>query len=473
MGLIKHAPTFVAGVRCEPEGDANKIISLDGQIEIPSAVTTASQLREALRYAESSQEKLHKTSLEERVEVVKLVLKEAAKYREEMSWGLAKFRGLVSKDTHWMCDLLINWSEQVDELVSAVWGLGAKSTKPIQYKSRFMGNLSFRSKGTAALITSSTMDGPPGIAAISHAILSGTHVIVRPSWKDLTTHFMFEILHANGLDHYGQMVRWPSSDPQTMSLNRQLIQNVEQGIVFSSDETFAQLIQGMGDDFASHSVLTQKLHKYGTGLPLVIVTGETDLDEAARLIFLGARRGNGKFCLSHSPVLVHESIHSSLLEKLSKLSHGIKVGDLLNRETERGQWEPEDLVGLKKLAQRFGGNVVQGSFGENSMDVLIIDDVPSTSSCLYREYPGTLLALVPFTNLDEAVSVAQKSLKENRREAWTAVNVFSGEKDYKELICRVDSYHFLRGGITSEPKFLLPHQGRYFAFDLSRRLTTE
>jgi hypothetical protein len=107
------------------------------------------------------------------------------------------------------------------------------------------------------------------------------------------------------------------------------------------------------------------------------------------------------------------------------------------------------------------------------MDVLILEDVSSSSPCLYQEYPGTLLALIPYTSRDEAVTIAQKSLEKNNREAWTAVNVFSSDKDYKEFTYQIDSYHFLRGGITSEPKFLLPHQGRYFAFDLSRRLTTE
>lgn len=474
MGLIKEIPSFVAGVRCDPDSGKNqKFVESDlsdEKIAIPSAVTTASQVREALRYAEQSQQKLIRTSIDERAEIVKLVLKESAKYREEIAWGLAKFRGLVSKDSHWMCDLLINWSEQVDDLVEAVWGIGHNSSRRIQYHDRFMGNLSFRSRGQAALITSSTMDGPPGIAAICHAILSGTHVIVRPSWKDVATHFMFEVLHNHKLHHYAQLVRWPSTGEDTMSLNQQLIRNVKQGIVFSSDKTFEELMQGFSED---RVLLSQRIHKYGTGLPLVIVTDDTDLDKAAETIFLGARRGNGKFCLSHSPVLVQKNSYKSLLDKLIRLSMELKEGDLLNREVEKGRWEQEDLRGLSRLASQFGGNIAQGTFGKTSMDMLILEDVPPNSPCLYQEYPGTLLALIPFSTREEAIEIAQKSLAKNNREAWTAVNVFSSSHDYKEFSYLIDSYHFLRGGITSEPKFLLPHQGRYFAFDLTRRLTTE
>jgi len=218
--------------------------------------------------------------------------------------------------------------------------------------------------------------------------------------------------------------------------------------------------------------LCKKIHKYGTGLPLVIVTGDADLDIAAERIFLGARRGNGKFCLSHGPVLVQENIYKTLLNKLIKMSQDLKVGDILNRDVERGEWEPEDLHGLSRLATSFGGKIAQGQFSERSMDVLILEDVSPSSPCLYQEFPGTLLALIPFKTTEEAVSIAQKSLKENNREAWTALNVFSSPADYDEYSYSIDSYHNLKGGITSQPKILLPHQGKYFAYDLSRRLAT-
>ena len=107
------------------------------------------------------------------------------------------------------------------------------------------------------------------------------------------------------------------------------------------------------------------------------------------------------------------------------------------------------------------------------MDLVVLEDVSSSSPCLYQEFPGTLLALIPYENRDEAIQIAQRSLPENHREAWTAVNVFGSDEDYQEFVYDIDAYHFLRGGVTSEPKFLLPHQGRYFAFDLTRRTTVE
>ena len=159
MGLIKQIPTFVAGVRCDAEAgsEENLVKSLDGKIAIPSAVTSASQLREAIRYASKCQEKLNRTSLEERMEVVKLVFKEVIRYREEIVWGLAKFRGLVAQDSHWMCDLIDKWSGQVEELATLIWGVDKNGPQKVHFKDGSSVQMNFRSRGEAALITSSTI----------------------------------------------------------------------------------------------------------------------------------------------------------------------------------------------------------------------------------------------------------------------------------------------------------------------------
>ncbi len=472
MGLVKLLPCYIAGTRVEIDETGPRpstVVSLDGKEMIPAVTTTATQLRQALRHGEVCQKILNRTSIEERVGVVKLILKEYANYRKEIAWALAKFRGLPVKDSQWMCDLLMVWSEQVDELVASVWGLGGEEYRRVAFRDKILGKVSYKSKGYAALITSSTMDGPPGIAAICHAILSGTHLIIRPSWRDVVVHFMFEILHEHKLDQYCQLVRWQSTSVEAMELNRQLIRNVQQAIVFCSDRTYRELIAGNRDEDREH--LARKIHKYGTGLPLVIVTEAADLDQAAEAIFIGARRGNGKFCLSHSPVLVDRKIYPALLKKLVTLSAQLKTGDLLDPATERGQWEADDIKSLKNLLASFGGRVAQGEFQTHSMDVIILDDVPQNSPTLYQEFPGTLLALIPFDKNDEAVALAQKSLSMNQREAWTAVNVFGSPEEYEEFTKSIDSFHFLHAGITSEPRFLLPHQGRYFSFDLTRRQT--
>ncbi len=480
MGLIKHLPLYIGGVRIDHDEDqeVQSVLSLDAKSKVSAMAANASQIREALRFSVASQKRLDRTTLQERMDVVKLVLTEYAKFRKEIAWGLAEFRGLATQDSEWMCDLLIQWSQQVEELVSSVWGLGGEDAKRVLFKDQLMGLVGFRSRGQGALITSSTMDGPPGVAAICHAILSGTHMIIRPSWRDVVSHFMFQVLHEHKLDYYCQLVRWQSEGPEAMAFNRQLISNVKQGIVFCSDKTFDELMSGVSEKDATGNYRSkahsgyQKINKYGTGLPLVIVSKEADLDASIENIFVGARRGNGKFCLSHTPVLVDRKIYPALLEKLVERSKRVKSGDLHDRTVERGLWEAEDIRSLKSVLPSFGGRVAYGEFYGNSMDVIILEDVPQNSPCLSQEFPGTLLALIPYDRNEDAIAIAQRSLLVNNREAWTAVNIFGSTEEYEAFCSAIDSFHFLRKGITSEPRFLLPHQGRYFAFDLTRRQTT-
>lgn len=468
MGLIEQLPCYIAGKRIDVENSSRTIDSLDKKDRIPIAPVSSSQLRKALRFADEAQERLYKTSLKERMEVAKFLLHEyGTKYRPQICWGLAKFRGLVAKDAAWMSDILLKSTEELELFVDAVFGMDRSFKKDIKNGDKVLSELRYKSAGKGALIFSSTMDGPPAGTALAHTILSGTHVILRPSWRDVATHFLLDILVENNLGDYAQLVRWPSEGEDTVALNKQLIRNVDQTIVFCSDETFVELMAQV--ELGEARYLDKKVIKYGKGLPLTIVQPGVDLDDAAGLILEGARLGNGKFCLSHCPVLVNKACYQELLDRLTTLSSQLKAGDPLDMTTDLGRWEGTEVTQLEKYLPSFGGNVACGNFEGSSMDVVVLKGVPQNSPCLYSEFPGTLLALIPYESLDEAIQIARSSLKQNHRKAWTAVNIFANQEDFTILRNNIDSFHFLNGGITALPKFILPHQGSYFAIDLMRR----
>jgi hypothetical protein len=471
MGLIKQLPCYIAGSRVgiDDSEDVLMVNSLDGKDSIQSIATSPSQLRKCLRFAETSQLRLNKTPLPERLEVAKLVMKNYKKYTEQVIWGLTRFRGLVAKDVQWMIDLNDIWGEQLESLVEIVFGNNNLLARDIKFGACVYGKLHYRSKGEAALICASTMDGTPAIASICHAIISGTHLILRPSWRDTVTHFMFETLLENNLGHYAQLVRWPSSAENSMALNKQLVHNVKQAIVFCSDETFKELVGGLEDD---DGFVTKKIKKYGTGLPLIIVSENTDLDKAAENVLEGGRLGNGKFCLSHSPILVKKEIYEEFTKKIVARATQLKSGDPSDLNTEKGYFDDEEIAQLSRAVKNFGGTRAHGTIGQ-SMDVLILRDVPIHSSCLHQEFPGTLLALIPYESTEQAIEIAQRSLKINHREAWTAVNIFGDTQLFDELSNRIEAYNFLRGGITAKPRILFPHQGNFFSFDLVRRMAVE
>lgn len=459
-------PSYIAGSRLLPEASAPRLRSLDGEHELSVLETSQVQLRRALRYADECQARLLTTPLAERIEAARLVTREYARRADEVCWALAHFRGLTCSDARWMCEVNVRWAEQFDTLSGVMFG----GTGHV----RGAGELSWRSKGKACLFSSSTMDGPAAVVALCHAMLSGTHLIMKPSYRDAATHLAFDTLLEHGLGHYAQLVRWPSEHPEAPQLNRQILSNVAQSVIFSANETYLELLNGAAEPGSdAWEALHQRSKRYGTGLPLALVSAQADLERAARDLVEGARLGGGRFCLSTCPVLVERSCHDALLERVVEHARKLRRGSPLAEATQLSSHDPALAGGLRAALRGFGGRLAHGEIRDGDMDVMVLADVPESSPALHRELPGPVLALIPVHDLTQAAAVATTSLRRNQRDAWTAMVMFAAEAECRELERVVPSFRYLHGGVVAQVKLLLPHQGSYFALDLMRRVSFE
>lgn len=469
---VTMLPSFIAGTRIDPDGAAPRIRSLDGTHELVVAETSPVLLRKALRHADGCQSRLAATTLEQRIEAARFVMHEYDQIAGQASLLLARFRGLSSRDARWMCQVNLRWAEQLDVLASLMFG-GAIE-REVECRGRHIGALRFQSKGKACLFSSSTMDGPAAVVALCHAMVSGSHLLLRPSFRDPATHLAFEIMYRNRLDDYAQLVRWRSDAADAPLLNRQLLANVGQAVIFSSNETFRQLLDGAAAPGSNDwDALHTRCRRYGTGLPLAVVTPGCDLESAARDLVEGARLGGGRFCLSTGPVLVDRSIHEELAHCVVERAKRLRPGSPLDEATDLSSHEAENVEGLRAAVRGFGGTPLFGEIRQTDMDVIVLADVPTTSSALYREVPGPVLSLIPVTGLEQATEIASSALRRNGREAWTAIAVFGSDDDFAGVQQRIDSFRYLRGGVVAQVKLLLPHQGSYFALDLMRRVSVE
>jgi len=437
------------------------------------ASVSASQLRAALRFAATCQPQLARAPIEERVAVAKLLLSEYAKRRNEIAWGLAQFRGQTVRDTFWMCDEIENWACALNEFVTVVFGRPEPFTD-VRRPGSGGGRIQWQSRGTASVFASSTMDGPPVVTLLCHAILAGTHVILRPGWKDVVSHIAFDILHDNALANYAQLVRWDSDSVNSPLLCRALLTGAAQNLLFSSDETFQQ-IMGMaaGGDPARYHELLLKSRRYGTGLPLVVVTSRCDVRKAAHDLVAGCRLGGGRFCLSTTPVLVEECCREELASSLVDVASALQAGDLLDFNTELCRHDPHQTAAIRDLLGSFGGSRIYGSIDDQHSDIVIVVDVKAESPCLHREIPASVLCLIPYGGTDEAVEIALGALRKNHREAWTALGIHGSMDDAQFLAEHIPAFRVLHGGVPAEGGLLMPHQGSYFVQELMRRVTFE
>ncbi|MET0343812.1 MAG: aldehyde dehydrogenase family protein [Polyangiales bacterium] len=473
MGVaLESLPSFVAGARVLPEASSARIRSLDGAHELPVAETSPASLRRALRFAEQSQARLRNIPLHDRLEAARLVVRDYERRSPEACWALAHFRGITLADARWMCQLNARWAENFDDLVAIMFDGG--ETRELWMRGRHVSQLSWHSRGAAALFSSSTMDGPAAVVALCHAMITGTHLILKPSFRDAATHLAFETLHAHGLHAYAQLVRWRSDAPDAAQLNRSLLAGVAQSVVFSSNETYRALIDDATPPRTPEwEALQMRTKRYGTGLPLGIVTANADLDAAARDLVEGARLGGGRFCLSAGPVLVERSHHDVLVERVVARARALRGGPLLAEGTDLSAHDRDTAAALRTVVRGFGGATAYGAIRDTDMDVIVLGDVPVSSTALYREVPGPVLALIPIEGLAAAEAIAAASLRQNGREAWTAVAVFGNEVEFVDVQARVAAYRYLRGGVVAQVNLLLPHQGAYFALDLVRRVSVE
>jgi acyl-CoA reductase-like NAD-dependent aldehyde dehydrogenase len=474
MGVTR-LPIFVAGKAIQPGVGAPVALDLDRDVTLPTAEVTPALMREAIRYAEASQAKLAETTMAERLATARLVLRAYAARRADVAWGLARFRGQVERDTAWMCDLVARWADELDDFLRALAaGEGDELAYEVTSSYDRYGKVRWTSRGVGALFCAATMDGPAAVTALCHGILSGTHIVMRPSWRDAVTHFAFETLHEHGLDHYAQLVRWRTDAPDAPTLGKILLTQAAQGLIFSSNETYATLLSSVAESGSEGwQELARKCRRYGTGLPLNVVTPGADLAAAARDLVAGARLGGGRFCLSTTPVVVVGEVYDALVDAVVAEAKKLRGGALTDPATELGRCDPDELNALKAGLATFGGDVAYGDLHASHMDVVVLRDVPKSSPSLYRELPITTLALIPVATLEEGAQIARFALRRNHREAWTAVSVHGDEAAFATIARGIPSYRYLRGGIVAEGKLLLPHQGTYFALDLMRRVTHE
>jgi hypothetical protein len=172
-------------------------------------------------------------------------------------------------------------------------------------------------------------------------------------------------------------------------------------------------------------------------------------------------------------VLVDQRCHDALVSRVIELTRELRRGPVLADTTQLSAHDPAETNALRGVLRSFGGTTVFGEVREGDMDVVVLANVPVGSSALYRELPGTALALVPVEGLEHALTVAAGALRQNAREAWTAVVIFGSPQEFERLHAQLPAYRYLRGGVVSRVKLLLPHQGAYFALDLMRRVTLE
>src|SRR5690554_779 len=160
-----------------------------------------------------------------------------------------------------------------------------------------------------------------------------------------------------------------------------------------------------------------------------IVLDDADLDAAVRGAFAGIFYNNGQCCTAGSRLLVHESVHDALLEKLVERASFMQPGEPLDLKRRMGpvisEEQLERVIGYIQKGRAEGAELVTGGERlqyENGWWVqpTVFRGVTEQQTIAQEEIFGPVLATIPFSDDDEAIAIANRSMYGLAAGVWTS-----------------------------------------------------
>ncbi|MFJ3779020.1 aldehyde dehydrogenase [Streptomyces sp. NPDC090075] len=158
-----------------------------------------------------------------------------------------------------------------------------------------------------------------------------------------------------------------------------------------------------------------------------IVFEDADLAAAANGVIAGIFAAAGQTCIAGSRALVHQTVYDELVERVVARARTIKLGNPLDDATEmgpvcfRGQWEK--VQHYVRLAQKDGGEIVTGGSdggrGGLFFEPTVVTGLPNSSAVAQEEIFGPVLTVIPFSDTDEAVEIANDTQYGLAAGIWT------------------------------------------------------
>ncbi len=159
-----------------------------------------------------------------------------------------------------------------------------------------------------------------------------------------------------------------------------------------------------------------------------VVFADADLELAANGSIAGIFGASGQTCMAGSRLLVEESVHDALLERIAKRTREIKLGDPLLPETEMGPVanEPQYRKVLEYIdvARQDGARLVYGGAGESGLggffvQPTILADVTNQMRIAREEVFGPILSVMKFRDEEEAIRIANDTRFGLAAAVWT------------------------------------------------------
>jgi acyl-CoA reductase-like NAD-dependent aldehyde dehydrogenase len=162
-----------------------------------------------------------------------------------------------------------------------------------------------------------------------------------------------------------------------------------------------------------------------------IIFGDADLDRAVPGAVSGIFAASGQTCIAGSRLLLHRSVHDEVVERLLAMVKSARIGDPSLSDTQVGPVTTREqrakILGHIDRARGSGAECVHGGgtpqiagFEEGwFVEPTIFTGVDNSMPIAREEVFGPVLAIIPFDDEDEALSIANDSPYGLAAGVWT------------------------------------------------------
>ena len=154
------------------------------------------------------------------------------------------------------------------------------------------------------------------------------------------------------------------------------------------------------------------------GKDAIIVDREADLEAAATGVVQSAFGFQGQKCSACSRLIVDESVHDELLEKIVELTKALKIGLATEADTNMtaviNQKSFDKALEAIETGQNEGGKLIVGGSGDNSkgfyIEPTILDEVEPNSTVEQEEIFAPVLAVIKAKDFGHALEIANDTI---------------------------------------------------------------
>ena len=181
--------------------------------------------------------------------------------------------------------------------------------------------------------------------------------------------------------------------------------------------------------YAGQSNLKRVWLECGGKSPNIIMADCSDLDRAARAAAFAIFFNQGEMCSAGSRLIVQESVHDQVLEKIAAIARTMQPGDPLDPKTTLGAIVDETQLNTvlryidsgKSEGARvaLGGSRARENSGGFYVEPTVFDAVTPRMKIAREEIFGPVLATLTFKTVEEALGIANDVIYGLVAAVWT------------------------------------------------------